>query len=38
MAEREPERQYGLSLMQVALPFLILGAAILIGLALTARL
>ncbi len=37
LAEREPERHYGLSLVQVMLPFLILGAVILLGLALTAR-
>ena len=37
MAQREPERQYGLSIMQVATPFLILGATILLALAVTAR-
>ena len=31
MKTREPERQYGLSLMQVLTPFLILGATYLAG-------
>ena len=37
MAQREPERTYGLSVMQVVTPFLILGAVILLALAVTAR-
>ena len=35
--EREPERQYGLSLMQVLTPFLILAGVLAIGLLLTLR-
>jgi hypothetical protein len=35
VAQREPERQYGLTLMQILTPFLILGSVLLVGVILT---